>query len=189
MPSFGWRSLGALHEKAVTTPAKVTASSNKYTAGIYRTAYSGWPSQNTASPTFFATGTVTGHSVVNNFDVSLTDVSGNHNIAYQWLGYIKPNYTGNWIFTGAGVDDTMTLWIGNNAITGFTTGNAVLNLSDTSSSSGNISLTAGTYYPIRVQYANNLGSGSLSILYTNSHATNSDTWTGLLYYNPATNGF
>jgi len=186
MPGFGWRSLGALHEKAVTTPAKITASANKYTAGIYRTAYSGWPSQNTASPTFFATGTVTGHSVVNNFDVSLT--AAQVNIAYQWLGYIKPNYSGNWSIY-ASPDDTVTVWIGSNAVSGFTTGNAVLNLSDTGGSSGNINLNAGTYYPIRVQYANNQGPGSLSILYTNSHATNSDTWTNLLYYNPATNGF
>ena len=185
MPGFGWRSLGALHEKAVTTPAKVTAT-NKYTAGVYLTTYSGWPSQNTASPTFFATGTVTGHSVVNNFDVSLT--SAQTNIAYQWLGYIKPNYSGNWSIY-ASPDDCVTVWIGANAVTGFTTGNAVLNLSDTGGTSGNINLNAGTYYPIRVQYANNQGPGSLSILYTNSHATNSDTWTGLLFYNPATNGF
>ena len=173
--------LGGIHSAQLPN-----TSVKKYSAGVYQTVYSGWPSQNTASPTFFASGTVTGHAVVNNFDVSLT--SAQVNIAYQWLGYIKPNYTGTWTFTGTGIDDTMTLWIGSSAITGFTTGNALLNISDTSASN-TISLNAGTYYPIRVQYANNSGPGSNLLTFSHTGQSNKDTWTGLLFYNPATNGF
>ena len=113
-----------------------TAPKIKYSAGLYQTRYSGWPSQNTASPTFFATGTVTGHAVVNNFDINLT--SAQTNIAYQWLGYLKPDVSGNWSIY-ASPDDAVTIWIGPNALSGFTTSNAVLNLSDTSGTSSSIS--------------------------------------------------
>jgi len=188
MPRLGWRTLGTLHGKTGSTVATTTAAAHAYVSGLYRKQYSGWPNQNTASPTFFNTGTVLASSVINNFDITLT--SAQTNLAYQWVGYIKPNYTGTWTFTtnGVSIDDCLTVWIGNNALNGYTTSNALLNVS-VSAGSNTISLTSGTYYPIRVQYANNSGPGTNTLYYSHTGQTATNAWSGLLYYNPTTKGF
>jgi len=184
MPGFGWRSMGALHAKAVTTPAKITAS-NKYTAGTYALVYDNWPNTNVASPSYFATGHVAGTLTGTTLGASLT--ASQQHTAYQWLGYFKPNYTGTWTFTAINVDDTFILWIGSNAVSGFTTGNALLNIP--SPNPATISLTSGVYYPFRAQYANNLGPGSLQFAYSHTGQSQTTNFNGLFFYNPATNGF
>ena len=162
-------------------------STPPYTAGIYRSLYSGWPNQNTANPSWFDSATSTGSVVANNFDA----VPGGTSTAYQWLGYFKPDYTGTWTIStnSSNIDDCVTVWIGNTALTGYTTGNALLNISLTSGFN-TISLTSGTYYPIRVQYANNAGPGYCTLAWSHPGATTpSATWTGKLFYNTVTNGF
>lgn len=164
-------------------------STPPYSAGLYRTQYTGWPNQNTANPTWFSTASAGGTAAgTTNFVLSLT--AGQPNIAYQWLGYIKPDWTGTWTFTTSGVtiDDCLIIWIGSSALSGYTTGNAVANISLTAGS-GTISLTAGTYYPIRVQYANNSGPGTNHLRWSRNGSTASTDFSGLVFYNPATNGF
>lgn len=157
-----------------------------YSTGVYFTIYNNWPNTNVATPGYFATGTVSGHGTGNNFSASLT--AAQTSIAYQYLGYFKPNYTGTWTIYATGVDDAFAMWIGSNAVTGYTTGNALLNVSDTSASA-TINLTAGTYYPFRAQYANNQGPGSYSLSYSHPGQIQTTNWNGLLFYNSATNGF
>jgi hypothetical protein len=57
-------------------------------------------------------------------------------------------------------DDTSILWIGNNAITGYNDGNwdVYTNAGAGEASTDTISLEAGQYYPIRIQYSNGVGS-------------------------------
>jgi GLEYA domain len=175
--------LGGIHSAQLPN----TTIRNPYIAGIYRSQYTGWPNQNTANPAFFNSNSPGGSAVATNFDISLS--AAQTGIAYQWLGYFKADWTGVWTFaTSGGVDDAFTFWIGSNALSGYTTGNALINVSDTTGSN-TISLTAGTYYPIRAQFANNQGPGSCGLTYTHTGISYTDNWTGKLFYNPATNGF
>jgi hypothetical protein len=187
MPGFGWRALGSLHAKAGVTVAAVTAAAkNKYTAGLYRGIYSGW-NTNGANTTFFNSLTPTSKGVSSSFSVSLT--SSQQYLGYQWIGYILPDWTGTWTFaTGVSIDDSLTVWIGSSALSGYTTSNCVLNVSDTTGN-GTINLTAGTYYPMRVQYGNNAGPGACDLYWSRNASTPTDNWAGKLFYNPATNGF
>jgi len=159
-----------------------------YSAGLYRSQYASWPNQNTANPTWFDGKTATATAVSSDFSLTLT--AGETSRGYQWLGYIKPDYTGTWTFTTAGVtvDDCLTIWIGPSALSGYTTGNAVANIS-LASGSGTISLTSGTYYPIRVQYANNSGPGTNHLRWSRNASTPSTDFSSLVFYNSSTNGF
>lgn len=46
-----------------------------------------------------------------------------NNFSVQWLGYFKPNITTTWKFI-LGSDDNSFFWIGNNAISNYTSSNA-----------------------------------------------------------------
>lgn len=92
-------------------------------------------------------------------------------INYTWLGYLRPSGTGTNTITINSVWDQFTdsfsgtrnanwggspssgsyLWVGANAISGFTTGNANA-ISNNGSASYSPSLTAGLYYPIRYNW-------------------------------------
>lgn len=159
-----------------------------YSAGLYRSQYSGWPAQNTANPTWFDGKTPVASTAATDFELTLT--AGETSRAYQWLGYILPDFTGTWTFStnGASIDDSLIVWIGSAALSGYTTSNDVLEVS-LATGSNTVSLTAGTYYPIRVQFANNAGPGSNTLWWSRNGSALSRTWTGKLFYNSATNGF
>ena len=81
-------------------------------------------------------------------------VSGLSNFSVQWTGNFVPTISGQWTFWLES-DDASYFWLGPNAVTGFTTGNANINnggfhplilLSTT------ITLVQGTSYPIRIQF-------------------------------------
>ena len=154
---------------------------SRYSLGLNRSQYSGWPNQNGANPTWFDGKTAVATVVVTDFDLTLT--AGETSRGYQWVGYFKPDYTGTWTITtnGASIDDGMAVWIGDRALSGYTTGNAVFTATD-ASGSGTVSLTAGTYYPIRVQYDNNSGPGSSTLYFSHTGQAATKVWNGKLFY-------
>jgi hypothetical protein len=85
------------------------------------------------------------------------------------------------------------LWIGNTALTGYTTGNALINNGGAHSSqtvNGDTPMTAGTYYPIRIQFGNNAVDGVFSlVVYSNSVGNYTTNMAGDIFYNSVTNGF
>ena len=179
--------LGGIHSAQL--PSKHSGPS--YTAGLFRSQYGPNPNwvNNAPDPSWGGwTSTAKVTAVVTDFDLTLTSAETQR--AYEWKGYFLPDYTGTWTFStgGANVDDALALWIGPNAVTGNTTGNAVFSVSLTAGS-GTVSLTAGTYYPIRVQFGNNAGPGSTTILYAHTGQTITKSYTGKIFYNPSTNGF
>jgi len=94
----------------------------------------------------------------------------------QWLGYFKPNVTNNaWKFR-INSGDCSYLWIGNNAIKGFTTANANVKNGGIHNNrivdSANISLTQGVYYPLRIQYGQSTGAYSMRLEYSSNGGTN-----------------
>jgi hypothetical protein len=80
--------------------------------------------------------------------------------SYEWFGYFKPLSAEGYIeddFTfNVGSDDSMFMWIGDNALTGnFTAENRLLSAFGGASSSP-IALRADTYYPVRIQWGHPL---------------------------------
>jgi hypothetical protein len=136
------------------------------------------------------------------------DSSGNSplTLSRTWIGYYVPavtqstnfSVTATWSSTyGDGLQYSIGyLWLGNTAKSGYNAGNANVTANDTTAST-NISVVAGQYYPIRLQWDANLTSGTyfngISFTpYTTSGALSLSinfSTTPALYYNSITNGF
>ncbi len=135
------------------------SGSSLYIAGLWLRTYTGYFNDD---PNWFTTAS-------GNFGIADTSLSGGSSIAtttsIQWLGYFLPEVTGSYTFTTTS-DDASYLWIGATAAAGYTTGNALVNnggLHGAQSVSGSITLTAGVYYPIRIQAGNNAVTGVCTV--------------------------
>lgn len=91
----------------------------------------------------------------------------------QWLGYFRAPHTADYTFYLES-DDRAQFWIGNKAITGYDDGNwdVYSNPGEGERSSDPISLTAGHYYPIRLQYGNAGGPKFLNFSWSDNYSTN-----------------
>lgn len=166
---------------------------NNYLAGLYKTTYAGYFNDNVA---FFASATPTTYgsnpaTSVQTTEISEPNSSDGEQFSCQWLGYFLPNTTETYTFYTSS-DDASYVWVGSNAISGFTTGNATVNnggLHGTQESSGTASLTAGIYYPIRIQFGENTGGDIMTFSYSTPTITKTTNVTGRVFYNPTTNGF
>jgi hypothetical protein len=82
----------------------------------------------------------------------------------QWLGFFKPDVTGVWTFY-MNSDDAGYLWVGPTAASGFTTANALINNGGTHSTAiqktGSITLTAGVFYDLRIQFGDNTAADNI----------------------------
>ena len=154
-------------------------------AGLYRTTYTGYFADD---PTFFATATVNA-TAVNLSPIGDGD-PGFEPFSTQHLGYFKPATTETYTFYLTS-DDASFMWLGANAVSGFNTGNALINNGGVHGSnevSASIALTAGVYYPIRIQYGDNTGGDVLEFEFSTPTITKDENVTGLIFYNSTTNG-
>lgn len=132
-----------------------------------------------------------------------SDSNDNTPFVRTWIGYYKPASTGSILFNLQtiwssdepfnGQYSTGLLWVGNVAKSGYNSGNALL-FSNNSTGSGSISLVAGQYYPIRIQWSAYLpfdggffGFSTLGQMLFSGEG--SSTVTGKIFYNSLTNGF
>ena len=135
-----------------------------------------------------------------NFFTSMTPVAATNNIAstlgtattsYQYLGYFLAPSTGTYNF-GIASDDAGYLWIGDTAVSGYTTGNAIVAQPGLRGAaytySGNINLTAGVYYPIRFMTGNNAGAGGQYLQWRVGAGAYTTDGTGEYFYNADTTG-
>jgi len=152
-------------------------------AGLYRRTYTGYWA---IDPTWFDGKTATAGAATNGFALA-----GTSQTSYMWTGYFKPNTTGIWTISASSIDDSCAVWIGPTALTGYTWANAD-GKADLATVGGSFSftktVTADTYYPMRVIYGNNPGVGNMALTWNSGSGDNS-SWSGKLYYNTATNGF
>jgi hypothetical protein len=163
-----------------------------YAAGLYKTTFSGYFADNVS---FFATATPQAFGANQATSVQATTISepatnDGEVFSCQWLGYFKPTTTETYTFYTSS-DDASYMWIGANAQTGFTTTNATVNngsLHGTQERSGSIDLTAGTYYPVRIQFGENTGGDVMTFNYSTPNIAKTTTVTGLVFYNTTTNG-
>jgi hypothetical protein len=164
-----------------------------YSAGLFKTTYSGYFNDNV---NFFATATpasVGGNPATSVQTTSIFEPAQDdgENFSCQWLGYFKPTTSETYTFFTSS-DDASYVWIGSNAQTGFTTGNSTVNnggLHGTLEKFGSIALTAGTYYPIRIQFGELSGGDVMTFSYSTPTITKTTNVTGLVFYNTTTNGF
>jgi len=161
-----------------------------FASNIWRTDYEGYFND---TPSFFATAAL--KAAPNNYngtDTTIAESSLLNNTSIEYKGYFLATYTGTHTFYLAS-DDGSWLWIGPTALTGFTTANALVKnggLHAVVEVSATISLVAGTYYPVRIQFGNGpSGPGALTASYAHSGQAKTSTWTGKIFYNTATNGF
>jgi hypothetical protein len=163
-----------------------------YAAGLYKTTYSGYYAD---VPSFFATATPTtfGSNPATSVQTTIIEEPGSDDgstFSVQWLGYFLATTTETHTFFTSS-DDASHLWIGPNAITGFTTGNAIVNnggLHGPQEASGTIALVAGTYYPIRIQFGEQGGGDVCTVNYSTPTIGKTTTFTNKIFYNSATNG-
>jgi hypothetical protein len=153
-------------------------------AGLYRRTYTGYHNDD---PDFFATATQTAAGADSTLAVDTTPTT----TSIQWLGYFVPATTETYTFYTSS-DDGSYLWIGANAVSGFTTGNALVNNGGShgvETASGSIALTAGVRYAIRIQTGNGGGPGSHATSFSTPTIAQTTTFTGRIFYNPVVNGF
>lgn len=162
-------------------------------AGLYKTTYAGYFADN---PNFFATATPTAYGSNPATSVQTTVIEepasdDGSNFSVQWLGYFLATTTETYTFFTSS-DDGSFLWIGANAVTGFTTGNAIVNnggLHGTQEVSGTVNLVANTYYPIRIQFGEQGGGDVCTVNYSTPTISKTTTFTNKIFYNNSTNGY
>jgi hypothetical protein len=162
--------------------------------GLYGKRYVGYFADDV---NWFTTATLQGD--VNQLTTFNRFSSGADNYSWQWVGYFLASTNENYTFY-TNSDDSSLLWIGDKAISGFSLSNLTV---DNRGLHGNqevasspVSLVAGIYYPIRIQFGEATGGDEVSVSFTtptigrlNNGTTNYSNGLGYFYYNPATNGF
>lgn len=166
-----------------------TTQSN-LTEGLKCKVYKGYMNDNTD---YFKTSTaITGTSVnINNFNDIGTSTNNlvNRNtttVSVEWIGYVKANVSGNWTFY-LNSDDCSYMWIGHNAITEYKKDNAFINnggLHGPRTISRSVALTAGQYYPIRIQFGQNYRRGAFDLKIQKPHGSFTYNAKGLFFSTP-----
>lgn len=171
----------------------VTRGSSPYIAGLYRTTYSGYFGSlvdANDNVNWFDTATATATTVQTTV-IEDPGTDDGDTFSRQWLGYFVPSTTETYTFYLTS-DDASYMWIGNNAITGYTRANSTINnggLHGAVEVSGTASLTAGVYYPIRIQFGENAVADVLTFNYSTATITKTTDVTGRVFYHPATRAF
>jgi hypothetical protein len=158
-----------------------------YLAGVVARRYNGgyfaddvsWFASQTPSTTTIQVGSISESASDDGSDFS-----------YQWLGYFRPTTTETYTFY-LNSDDASYMWIGTNASSGFTTGNATINngeLHGSTEVSGSIALSAGIYYPIRIQFGELSGGDVCTFSFSTPTISKTTNTTGITFYNPVTMG-
>ncbi len=157
--------------------------------GLYRTTYNGYFND---SPAFFTTASVISSSAdLSPLTASFATVTSF--ASAQWLGYFEPRTSETYSFS-LSTDDGSYLWIGNSATAStVTTATALINnggLHAVVTVTGSIGLVSGSLYPIRIQYGNNTSSVAVfSASFQTPTISDTQNWSGSIYYNTASNGF
>jgi len=164
----------------------ITGSGKLYYDGLWHDKYAGYFNDD---PNFFIMNSpsVFGYPSA----ISIADSNIPVSTSVEWRGFFVPPKTDTYTFY-TNSDDASYLWIGDTAVSGFTTANALVNnggLHGNQDASGSIQLTEGAYYPIRIQCGNNQVTGSCFVSWSNSTQERTGTFTGLVFYKTIVNGF
>ena len=106
----------------------------------------------------------------------------------EWFGYFYATVTGTYTFY-TNTDDASYVWVGSTALSGYTTSNCLVNNGSTHTvqeRSATISLTAGTYYPIRFQFGQNISADSCSLSFSAPGISRTYNLSGYVFYGMGT---
>ena len=110
-------------------------------------------------------------------------VDGADAYSMEIFGYFRATVSGTYTFSLA-TDDGSYLWIGANALTGYTTSNANIqhpNFNSYSPITSTVTLLAGTYYPIRIHYYEGIGGDDLRFRFTPPGGTQTSNGQGYFF--------
>ena len=141
--------------------------------GIRKVTYTGYHNDDVA---FTDTATATASTTANNFVIA--SIAENTTVLYT--GYLLGTYTGDWTFTLTG-DDSSYLWIGADAVSGYTTVNRTAFANYNTVGTVTVAITAGEYYPVRLLYGNGPSTGYLNLTYAHTGQTTTNDFTGKLF--------
>jgi hypothetical protein len=143
--------------------ASTTVSRGSDSPGLAGTRYVNYHNDN---PDWFATATkynTTGTPVTSTNINRFTSNADNY--SWLWTGFFKASTTGTYYFQTCS-DDGSWVWVGANAKTGYTNSNALVNNGGghgVQCAEGSISLTANTYYPIRITFGEGGGGDEITV--------------------------
>jgi hypothetical protein len=169
-------------------PPAPTGSITPTGIGLFRTQYNGYFA---GVPSWFDTAVQSGSIGPNTGSINPGFTSSVDFRSAQWLGYFTPTTTENYTFFAIS-DDAMYMWIGNDATASYTT--ASINIG-TGNNGPNyltgsvVSLTSGSFYPMRIQWGENAGGEYLTMSYSTATITKTENWSSNMYYNTSSNGF
>jgi len=147
-----------LFDSASTTP--------RLSSGLYYTIRTGYFAGNTQFFSNVRNITTTGRTG-NLVNLMTGPGTTGDTFSIEYSGYFLPNITANYTFTINGSDDASYLWIGNNALAEYTTGNALVG-TISGTASGSTELSANVYYPIRIQYGEDTGGQAFSLSFSSN---------------------
>ena len=110
-------------------------------------------------------------------------VDSNDGYSVEIFGYFRATVSGTYTFS-LNSDDGSYLWIGSNALVGYTTSNAnIINggVHGMTTVTYTITLLSGTYYPIRIQYAENVLGNDLQFRFTPPGGTQTSNGQGYFF--------
>lgn len=169
-------------------PPPPPPTTGSYFSGLGASAFIG---NSNLDPNWFATATQTGSTIVDSGRLyPFTGSAPNNKISTQWLGYFKAATTEVYTFYFVN-DDAAVLWIGDAATASVLTTSSALITSPITSTpvSGNISLTSGTMYPMRLQYDDGLGPQYFTSSFSSPTITQTADYTGYTFCGTASLGF
>jgi hypothetical protein len=186
----GTKQLGSFRKGInLYVPKREASKTNElYSNGLYGKRYSGYFGDIEGSNdnvNWFDTATL--HGDVNQLTEINNFTSSDDYYSWQWFGYFKASSTENYTFYTSS-DDASYVWIGDNAVNGYTRANANVNNGGTHgpqpAESSPVSLVAGTYYPIRVQFGENGGGDEMSLSFSTPTIAQTTNGLGYYYYDP-----
>lgn len=114
------------------------------------------------------------------------------NITRVYRGYKYIYTSGDYRFRLTS-DDGSYMWVGANAINGYSIANSYINNGGlhgaTTVTGGYLTLTAGLFYPIRIVYGNSASTGSLTLEWEGPAVAWTTSLTNRVVYNSGTNGY
>jgi len=157
-------------------------SNELYSNGLYGKRYVGYFNDDV---NWFDTATL--HGDVNQLTEINNFTNNDEGYSWQWVGYFKASSTEDYTFYTRS-DDASYVWIGDNAVNGYTTANAIVNNGgphpEVTVNSSPVSLVAGTYYPIRVQFGEQGGGDTMSLGFSTPTIAETRNGLGYYYYDP-----
>lgn len=170
----------------LTLPNGAVINETASSPGLLKKKYSG---TFVLDPTWFVTnaGNLIETTTING-TIQSTDLEVFNAFSFEFTGYFVPPTSANYTFK-AHADETFIFWIGDKALSDYTYANKDMygdyngTFPEQQTQSFTIALTAGEFYPIRIQWANSAGWGELDVFTWANDAGQADTanFTGHIY--------